>query len=603
MCRAQCLLALVALSVGLAHSWDFVVTTGDQLEFFTNGSKNHSEGVQFRDLTALAYDAVHNMLLFVDKQSDNASIFSFNISSAKYQALVKRKAYENIQGLAFDPVKGLLFWTDSNERSIFWISLKPGSKNNVYGNLLIKMDDEIPGGIAVDSCRGYVYWTNTNTNKPTIERARFNGSDREVVIDSDINMPVSLAIDQRTKKMYWADDREGIHFSIESADLNGKNRTKLFAGIHHQPNALTVSKDSIYWVDWGYKSVWQLPKTSVMDHEPREISTFKPETPFGIAANYNIEDQTEGSDECEALTSLPQDKSAINDAFTIPTDAGLFCVHGMKVNGKSLCKCTPGYTGERCDISVCQNYCFQGDCSVSAEGQPQCRCNAGYSGERCEVNACHGYCLNNGLCSLNEKSEPECQCIGDYEGSRCEAAKIFTTTTEATTTTEVTTFVSPSSTSSTAPAKVETNEKCQCNDSQAIPSSPMRISPDGYNSDTVMVGCADGWDPVRDPIIIILGILCGMLCLACAVLITKVLQLRRRPRIKKRIIVNKNVTPMTARPDQCEITIENCCNMNICETPCFEPRSTIRPSLLDSKPGKEEKKNLIANMEYPDDPY
>lgn len=37
-------------------------------------------------------------------------------------------------------------------------------------------------------------------------------------------------------------------------------------------------------------------------------------------------------------------------------------------------------------------------------------------------------------------------------------------------------------------------------------------------------------------------------------------------RIKKRIIVNKNVTPLTARPDQCEITIENCCNMNICET-------------------------------------
>lgn len=132
------------------------MTTGDQLEFFTNGSKNHSEGVQFRDLTALAYDAVHNMLLFVDKQSDNASIFSFNISSEKYQALVKRKAYENIQGLAFDPVKGLLFWTDSNERSIYWISLKPGSKNNVYGNLLIKMDDEIPRAIAVDSCRGYV---------------------------------------------------------------------------------------------------------------------------------------------------------------------------------------------------------------------------------------------------------------------------------------------------------------------------------------------------------------------------------------------------------------------------------------------------------------
>lgn len=186
-------------------------------------------------------------------------------------------------------------------------------------------------------------------------------------------MPVSLAIDQRTKKMYWADDREGIHYSIESADLNGKNRKTLFVGIHHQPNALTVSKDSIYWVDWGYKSVWKLSKTPSVNEEPKDISNFKGETPFGIAANYKIEDQTAGTQECGELISLPQNNSAINDSFNIPTDAGLFCVHGMKVSGKSLCKCTPGYTGERCDISVCQNYCFQGDCSVSEEGLPKCR--------------------------------------------------------------------------------------------------------------------------------------------------------------------------------------------------------------------------------------
>lgn len=43
---------------------------------------------------------------------------------------------------------------------------------------------------------------------------------------------------------------------------------------------------------------------------------------------------------------------------------------------------------------------------------------------------------------------------------------------------------------------------------------------------------------------------------------------RLRPRIKKRVVVNKNVTPLTYRPQvaQCEITIEDCCNMNICET-------------------------------------
>ena len=42
-----------------------------------------------------------------------------------------------------------------------------------------------------------------------------------------------------------------------------------------------------------------------------------------------------------------------------------------------------------------------------------------------------------------------------------------------------------------------------------------------------------------------------------------------RPKIKKTYVVRKNLTPMTYRPapqEQCEITIENCCNMQYCDT-------------------------------------
>lgn len=60
------------------------------------------------------------------------------------------------------------------------------------------------------------------------------------------------------------------------------------------------------------------------------------------------------------------------------------------------------------------------------------------------------------------------------------------------------------------------------------------------------------------------------LLLCCVFLLTIICKTKKRPRIKKRIIVNKNVTPLTYRPqpptEQCEITIENCCNMNVCET-------------------------------------
>lgn len=90
-----------------------------------------------------------------------------------------------------------------------------------------------------------------------------------------------------------------------------------------------------------------------------------------------------------------------------------------------------------------------------------------------------------------------------------------------------------------------------------------------------------------------------------------------RPKIKKTFVVTKNVTPLTCRPttQQCEITIEDCCNMNICDTvngtflfshppkmltfnvffyhlqPCFDPKT------LQREARKEDKKNLLSNMD------
>lgn len=67
-----------------------------------------------------------------------------------------------------------------------------------------------------------------------------------------------------------------------------------------------------------------------------------------------------------------------------------------------------------------------------------------------------------------------------------------------------------------------------------------------------------------------LGLVCIILAITVIILTSKVYMLKKRPRIRKRIIVNKPPAPFACRPqappEQCEITIENCCNMNICET-------------------------------------
>ena len=135
---------------------DIVVGVGDLLKFYTDdGTITNTVTLNSRNITALAYDEVHDIMLYVDKQSSNDSICGYSLSSTEHKCFIERNG-RNIQGIAFDPPTQTLFFTDANDNSINWISLRPQTVNNVHGNLLIKMNDRTPSDIAVDSCRGYV---------------------------------------------------------------------------------------------------------------------------------------------------------------------------------------------------------------------------------------------------------------------------------------------------------------------------------------------------------------------------------------------------------------------------------------------------------------
>ncbi|KAJ8715956.1 hypothetical protein PYW08_013241 [Mythimna loreyi] len=385
MYRVQSVLAVVVWSVGVVVSWDIAIGVKDQLIFYNNGINTMTVNLISQNPTSLVYDEVHNMILYVDKQNHNDSICGYDLSSAEDKCFIKRNG-RNIHGLAFDPVTDKIFFTDTNDKSVNFISKKRGSSNNIYGELLIKMDDKAPAAIAVDSCKGYIYWTHTLTDGK-IEKAKFDGSDRKIIsLPRFYYKPHSLSIDPQIQKIIYFDVCETCFNTagfLNKVDLDGSNEAVLlgdFYGPQFLSRVLTVSKDYIYFINSSdsYDAVVQLPKNEGI--EPTEISKFYIEKILGIVAKYKIEDQIKGIQDCDSLSSL------------IPTTS----------------------------VSVCTNYCLQGNCSINDDGLPKCSCNAGYTGGRCEISSCHGFCLNDGTCSLNEDSEPVCQCRGDYFGSRCE---------------------------------------------------------------------------------------------------------------------------------------------------------------------------------------
>lgn len=58
-----------------------------------------------------------------------------------------------VQGVAFDHVTHILFWTTGNGSSIKWLKINEGNHEPQPGYILHEFEEEIPIGIAVDSCR------------------------------------------------------------------------------------------------------------------------------------------------------------------------------------------------------------------------------------------------------------------------------------------------------------------------------------------------------------------------------------------------------------------------------------------------------------------
>ncbi|KAJ8707806.1 hypothetical protein PYW07_011483 [Mythimna separata] len=307
----------------------------------------------------------------------------------------------------------------------------------------------------------YIYWITDYE----IERARLDGSEREVLITGTVYKRLSLAIDQQTQAIYWTeitydddDDDDDGECSIERANFNGKNRTTLYI-VNNARDAfsLAVSKKFIYWQNYEEEGIWQLPKNKTSTATKlHSISSSNCRFCQRITVNYTIEEQIQGIKDCNALQGLIPNNSKSESTVSIcqnycfqgecsvsaegrPTcscKAGFsgercdvnachkHCLNGgvcsLNKRVEPVCQCTAGYDGERCEKSICNEYCLQGNCSVGGDGLPKCSCTTGYSGVRCEENACHKHCLNGGICSLNEEDEPACQCLAGYNGGRCE---------------------------------------------------------------------------------------------------------------------------------------------------------------------------------------
>ncbi|XP_033105624.1 low-density lipoprotein receptor-related protein 4-like [Anneissia japonica] len=137
-----------------------------------------------------------------------------------------------VVALQVDVARRLLFFSDVVTRSVFSLELKNGGKRKVVAGQLGSVQ-----GIAVDYLSQTLYWT--DSTKQHIMASSYDGRYRLVLIDTAIVQPRSIAVDPIQRWMFWLE--LGSQPQIERARLNGSDRkmivnTRLGAasGIHFE---------------------------------------------------------------------------------------------------------------------------------------------------------------------------------------------------------------------------------------------------------------------------------------------------------------------------------------------------------------------------------
>ncbi|KYQ49171.1 Protein cueball [Trachymyrmex zeteki] len=581
-----CLLCNLVVTT-YARSWDLAVVIGNEIDFYARNSTRmgHASIREAIALTGVTYDDTTRTMYLSDVKN-NVSIFSNDLTKRNFTStpLLKKENGMHVVGIVFDTPSRTLFWADALKEIIAKMHV---SKNGEPGVpvVLHNLTGSSPRGIALDVCNSRIYWPNSNTSNPSIECSNFDGSNRMIVIKENLYEPLAVAIDHAEQKLYWIDDVEGIHFKIERSNLDGSQRELLVHKQNQQPVYLAVDNELIYWSDWVYRAIWTIPKNTKAGDSPSKFKSYfskRDADPAGIVTRDNI-----GQIDCAKILSMKEKKSNLlvpvlrlppetfNNLTTsteesdLTTESSKYCLNGHLNKTTNTCRCKDGFTGSFCEISLCHNYCLHGKCIVNHRRLPECKCTDTFSGDRCETNVCNGYCLYDGECSVQD-GRPFCSCKYS-KGTRCEEPN------------DIEEICSIYCASDRVGLPSISIISCRCTDSNQ---TAERITLTNSFQNGILL-----------PIFIAFTIL---FLLMIAVLSYYINKLRRRPRIKRHYVVSKGVTPLTSRPqipdNQCEITIENCCNMNICETPCFEPK--LRNGVSKSNNAKKEEKNfLLDDME------
>ncbi|XP_070556143.1 low-density lipoprotein receptor-related protein 4-like [Ptychodera flava] len=184
-----------------------------------------------------------HFLLVADALGGDGKIFYINLLSPTFEYVpLPLTDVSNPVGLDYDPVESKVYWTDTILKSINRASLD-GSDREVIASTNVQVAD----GIAIDVEGRKLYWTDTGIDQ--ITRADLDGSNRQPIVFTDLQEPRAITLDNPNSRIFWSD--WGATPKIERANQDGSGRAVVVSTDLGWPNGLALDSDGqkLFWCD------------------------------------------------------------------------------------------------------------------------------------------------------------------------------------------------------------------------------------------------------------------------------------------------------------------------------------------------------------------
>lgn len=200
---------------------------------------------------AVDYDPVDDFLYWTDDEVKK--IQKARLDGTEQTDIIVSEI-QHPDGIAIDWISRNLYWTDTGTDRI-----EVSRLNGKYRRVVISEGLVEPRAIAVAPEIGWMFWSDWNEKSPKIERSNLDGSEREIILHTNLGWPNGVTLDLENLKVYWCDAKTD---KIEYANMDGTDRRELINENLPHVFGFSLMGEYLYWTDWQRRAIDRVHKES-----------------------------------------------------------------------------------------------------------------------------------------------------------------------------------------------------------------------------------------------------------------------------------------------------------------------------------------------------